>query len=140
MLMILSLHSFSGFQHGSGFWQAVDFFRESVCICAVDCFILISGYFGIKWKFKSFFNLIFQIIYYSVGIYLVAVAIGVADWNVKEFLIRFACLSKSSWGFVVSYVILYFCSPVLNIFAERLSSKHSILTVKKSWEGDLSVR
>lgn len=123
MLMVLSLHSFFGWKHGSGIWQAVDFYRESACICAVDCFILISGYFGIRWKFKSFFNLIFQIFFYSVGIYLVAVAIGIANWDLKSFLLRFACLSVSSWGFVVSYVILYFCSPILNSFAERLSSK-----------------
>lgn len=123
MLMVLSLHSFFGWEHGSGIWQAVDFYRESACICAVDCFILISGYFGIKWKFKSFFNLIFQIFFYSVGIYLVAVAFGIVNWDAKTFLLRFACLSKSSWGFVVSYVILYFCAPILNSFAEKCSSK-----------------
>lgn len=123
MLMVLNLHSFSGWQYGSGFWQAADFLRESTSICAVDCFVLISGYFGIKWKFKSFFNLLFQIFFYSLGIYLVVIACGIVDWNLKSFLMRFACLSMSSWGFVVSYVILYFCSPVLNAFAEKYSSK-----------------
>lgn len=123
MLMVLNLHSFSGWLHGSGVCQAFDFFRESTSICAVDCFVLISGYFGIKWKFKSFFNLVFQIFFYSVGIYLVVVAIGFVNWNIKQFFLRFACLSVSSWGFVVSYVILYFCSPVLNAFAERQSAK-----------------
>lgn len=118
--MVLSLHSFSGWQHGNGIWQAVDFYRESACICAVDCFILISGYFGIKWKFKSFFNLIFQIFFYSVGIYLVVVTCGIVDWDIKSFLLRFSCLSQNSWGFVVSYVILYFCSPILNSFTEKL--------------------
>lgn len=123
MLMVLNLHSFFGWQHGTGIWQAVDFFRESTSICAVDCFVLISGYFGIKWKFKSFFNLFFQLFFYSIGVYLVAVACGVVGWDLKSFLMRFACLSTDSWGFVVSYVILYFCSPVLNVFAEKHSAK-----------------
>lgn len=123
MLMVLNLHSFSGWQHGSGVSQAFDFFRESTSICAVDCFILISGYFGIKWKLKSFFNLVFQIFFYSIGIYLVAVVFGFVNWSLNDFLLRFLCLSKSSWGFVVSYVILYFCSPLLNVFAERHSAK-----------------
>ena len=123
MLMVLNLHSFWGWQHGTGIWQAVDFFRESTSICAVDCFVLISGYFGIKWKFNSLFNLFFQLFFYSIGVYLVAVACGVVGWDLKSFLMRFACLSTDSWGFVVSYVILYFCSPVLNIFAERHSAK-----------------
>ena len=129
MILVLNLHSFSGWQQGSGVWQALDFYRESASICAVDCFILISGYFGIKWKLKSFFNLIFQIFFYSVGIYLVAVAFGIVDWNVKSFLLRFACLSKSSWGFVASYVILYFCSPILNAFAEKQSSKELLIHI-----------
>lgn len=129
MLMVLNLHSFAGWQHGSGVWQCVDFFRESTSICAVDCFILISGYFGIKWKFKSFFNLIFQIFFYSVGIYIIVTALGIVDWDVKSFLLRFACLSKASWGFVVSYVILYFCSPILNAFAEKHSAKELLIYI-----------
>ena len=123
MLMVLNLHSFDGFNQGHGFWQAFDFFRESTSICAVDCFLMISGYFGIKWKLKSFFNLIFQIFYYSIGIYLVVVALGIVDWNLREFLIRFACLFAKSWGFVVGYVILYFLAPIFNVFTDKTSTR-----------------
>ena len=125
MLMVLNLHSFSGWQHGGGFWQAFDFFRESTSICAVDCFVLISGYFGIHWKFKSFFNLVFQILFYSVAVYLVAVTLGIVDWSIGGFLERFECLfaAEKSWGFAVSYVLLYFCAPMLNALAERTTSK-----------------
>ncbi len=119
MLMVLNLHSFYGDSHGGGIFQAIDFFRESTSICAVDCFVLISGYFGIKWKIKSFYNLVFQVIFYSIGVYLVAVLLGFISWDVKEFALRFACLFASSWGFVVSYIILYFSSPLLNLFAEK---------------------
>ena len=129
MLMILNLHSFWGYQHGSGVWQALDFFRESTSICAVDCFVLISGYFGIKWKFKSFFNLIFQIFFYSIGIYLVAVGIGVVNWSFMEFALRFACLFTSSWGFVINYIILYFCAPVLNVFSENKTSRELLIYI-----------
>ena len=123
MLMVLNLHSFSGYTHGSGVWQALDFFRESTSICAVDCFILISGYFGIKWKFKSIFNLVFQIFFYSVGIYLVVVWLGIVDWNLKDFIMRFACLFENSWGFAITYVLLWFCSPALNALAEMTRAR-----------------
>ncbi len=131
MIMVLNLHSFWGYEHGSGVWQALDFFRESLCICAVDCFILISGYFGIKWKFKSFFNLVFQILFYSVGIYLVVVALGIVDWNVKDFIERFACLFaiSKSWGFVVGYVLLYLCAPFLNALAENTTKRELLLFI-----------
>ena len=129
MLMVLNLHSFWGFNYGSGIWQALDFFRESTSICAVDCFILISGYFGIKWKFRSFFNLIFQIFFYSVGLYLVVVGLGIVDWSLKEFIIRFGCLFTRSWGFAITFVLLYFCSPVLNAFSEKSSSREMLLYI-----------
>lgn len=125
MLMVLNLHSFAGWNHGGGIWQAIDFFRESTSICAVDCFVLISGYFGIHWKFKSFFNLVFQIFFYSICIYLIAVGLGVVEWSIGGFIERFECLfsPEKSWGFAVSYVLLYFCAPLLNALAEKSTSK-----------------
>ena len=52
MFMILNLHSFWGYTHGTGILQAVDFFRDCLCICAVNVFLIISGYFSIRSKFK----------------------------------------------------------------------------------------
>lgn len=129
MLMVLNLHSFSGYSHGNGIWQALDFFRESTSICAVDCFLLISGYFGIKWKFKSLFNLVFQLFYYSVGIYLAVVGMGIVNWNIKDFMMRFACLFTDSWKFAITYVLLWFCAPPLNALAEKLSSRDLFLYI-----------
>lgn len=123
MLMVLNLHSFWGYSHGEGISQALDFYRESTSICAVDCFILISGYFGIKWKFKSFFNLVFQLFFYSIGIYLVVTRLGIVDWDLKEFIKRFACLIRNSWGFAITYVLLWFCAPPLNALAEKLNGR-----------------
>ena len=84
--MILNLHSFWGYNHGSGIVQALDFFRETTSICAVNVFLLISGYFGIKWKWKSFYNLIFQIFFYSFGIYLVACGVGIIEFSISGLL------------------------------------------------------
>lgn len=129
MLMVLNLHSFSGYTHGNGIWKALDFFRESTSICAVDCFLLISGYFGIKWKFKSIYNLVFQLFFYSVGIYLAVVSWGIVEWNVKDFIMRFACLFTNSWKFAITYVLLWFCAPPLNALAEKLSSRDLFLYI-----------
>ena len=123
MLMVLNLHSFSGYQNGEGFCQAIDFFRESTSICAVDCFLLISGYFGIKWKIKSFFNLFFQLFFYSVGIYIVCVMLGIVSYSMHDLLERFTCLYNKSWGFAIGYVILFFLAPLLNAFVDKVSEK-----------------
>jgi surface polysaccharide O-acyltransferase-like enzyme len=43
---------------------------ELMCISAVNCYALISGYimYNIKVKYKRIVNLWFQVIFYSVGI------------------------------------------------------------------------
>lgn len=122
--MVLNLHSFSGYSHdhGSHILQALDFLRESTSICAVDTFILISGYFGIKWKIKSFFNLSFQVFFYSFAVYFFCVAFGILVFEKRQFMQCFLGLCNS-WGFIKNYVTLYFLSPLLNTFSESSDRK-----------------
>ena len=128
MLMVLNLHSFWGYDHGSGIMQALDFLRESTSICAVNVFLLISGYFGIKWKWKSFFNLIFQIFFYSFGVYIVACGVGAIEFSLGGLLSNAKAL-YASWGFITGYVLLYFCSPLLNSFVDKVHSRHLLITI-----------
>lgn len=128
MLMVLNLHSFYGFEHGEGVLQALDIFRNSTSICAVNAFILISGYFGIKWKSKSFFNLVFQILFYSFSVYLFAVAVGILPFEKGMFLSCFKGLF-ASWGFIKNYLLLYFFSPMLNALADRLNGKKLLVFI-----------
>lgn len=128
MLMVLNLHSFWGYNHGEGVFQVVDFLRESTSICAVNTFLLISGYFGINWKYKSFFNLIFQIFFYSFGVYLVAAYLGFIDFSLRGLFSNAKGL-YDSWGFVTGYVLLYICSPFLNSLCEKLSIKQLLVII-----------
>ena len=125
MIMVLNLHSFSGYNNGEGFLQALDFFRESTSICAVDTFILISGYFGIKWRKKGIFNLLFQVLFYSFTVYGVCVLTGILQFDRSEF---FHCFKAfyDSWGFITSYIFLYFVSPWLNAFAKKHEKKYCL--------------
>ena len=128
MLMVLNLHSFWGYDYGTGIGKVLDFFRESSSICAVNVFLLISGYFGVRWKWKSFYNLVFQLFFYSFGVYVVACAIGVIDFSIKGFLSNGACI-YSHWTFIKHYVLLYFFSPLLNAFVEKVSNKQLLLFI-----------
>ena len=140
MLMILNLHSFWGYNHGSGIVQALDFFRETTSICAVNVFLLISGYFGIKWKWKSFYNLIFQIFFYSFGIYLVACGVGIIEFSISGLLQNVKGL-YASWGFITGQMLLYFCTPILDTFVGKriksiyLSQLSSFYSRKISYAG-----
>ena len=47
-------------------WQDfVNLELKSLSIVCVNCFVLISGYFGIKLKLRSFLSLLFQMVYWS---------------------------------------------------------------------------
>lgn len=128
MLMVVNLHSFWGDNYGSGIIQAIDFFRESTSICAVNSFIIISGYFGIKWKTKSFFYLIFQIMFYSYGVYLACAVLGVIEYSHIGFLKQSFGLFNS-WGFITSYLLLYMVSPLLNAFVEKIELKQLLFYI-----------
>lgn len=136
MFMILNLHSFWGYTHGSGVLQALDIFRECICICAVDVFLIISGYFGIKWRFKSIFNLIFQLFFYAFAVYGVAVLLGVIDYSTSGLLCNVKCL-YDHWGFITYYLLLYLCAPLLNAFVEKVTEKQLlgfiIILVMSEW-------
>ena len=132
MLMVLNLHSFAGYRHGDGIMQALDFLSESTSICAVDTFVLISGYFGIKWRKKGLFNLLFQVLFYSFAVYGVCVATGIIQFDKGEFIHCFKAF-YDSWGFITWYIILYFVSPWLNAFAEKSNSKQLMKYILLFW-------
>ena len=122
MLMVLVLHSFWGYTHGSGILQALDFFRECAAICAVNVFLIISGFFVIKWKLRSLFNLVFQLFFYAFAVYCVAVLFGVIEFSPKYFLLNAACL-YNHWRFITCYLLMYLCAPILNAFVEKVTIK-----------------
>ncbi|MBO7607678.1 MAG: hypothetical protein J6T28_08710 [Paludibacteraceae bacterium] len=132
MLMVLNLHSFWGYYSDRGFCQALDFLRESTSICAVNVFILISGYFGIRWRMKGLYNLLFQVAFYSFAVYLFCVSTGICNFDRVEF---FHCFKAfyDSWGFITWYIILYFLSPVLNVFAEKTDSRQLLIFIVVFW-------
>jgi surface polysaccharide O-acyltransferase-like enzyme len=93
---------------------------HSLSIVCANCFILISGYFGIRWKIRSFCSLIYQILFWLALGYLI-----------NEFLLRghhigiFGMMSNyfgCRW-FVPAYLALYIVSPMLNSFIEMKSNK-----------------
>lgn len=88
---------------------------SSVC---VNCFVLISGFFGIRWRAKSFVSLLFQILFWLfVGVVIASFAgIGYHDGFIKTVVSYFG----ERW-FVPAYIGLYMIAPVLNKFMDSCS-------------------
>ena len=105
------------------------FLVESFCIVAVNCFVLISGYFAIKLKWRSMLKFYLQCFFIGLFSYLAYVGIcGGFSWQVlAELLLAF---THNGWWFVVSYVGLMLLSPLLNKAVDGMTCKqllHSVL-------------
>ncbi len=103
------------------------FLTEAISVLAVDLFVILSGWFGIRFKAKRLGELLFQVFFFGLF------AIGVCALFAPERLINtpyygsaasrlFMCGENDYW-FVKAYVGLYLISPVLNSFIEHASKQ-----------------
>lgn len=84
------------------------------CIMAVDCFVLISGYYGISFKINKIFSLWVQAITTSILLLL-----GYMLWNTPNIKLIFgSCfpIISNYWWFLSTYILLVIVSPFLNSF------------------------
>lgn len=94
---------------------------QGLTIPAVDIFVMISGYYGIRHSKRGIFNLLFQTFFYLIMVYAVCIACGLSRFSVTG-LKELFMLTPSNW-FLKSYILLYIIAPVLNAFAQT-AGKH----------------
>lgn len=125
MLMIVSGHIISA--HATPFSlsnpdEIIKLLFYGGVLVAVNCFIMVSGYFGIRFKKERFFGLICQTGFYSVVLYLLSIFVGWHEFKpTKDFMYLFPVLFKQYW-FVTCYVVLYLIAPLLNKWAEAMGN------------------
>lgn len=94
-------------------------YLEQFTIIAVNVYVLISGWFGIKSTKKGLLNILLQVLFYTLVIIGVGLSLGKVEMS-SEMLSQIFVVGKSYW-FVVSYVLLYILAPVLNAFVQNSS-------------------
>ena len=99
------------------------------CTC-VNMFLLISGWFGLKFKWKTVLNIYLLLLFITIPFYLFSCCLGEA-FSTSELLSRFKAFSRSGY-FVEGYLLLVFFSPVFNAFIDKLGKK-IILWVSLFW-------
>ena len=90
------------------------------CTC-VNMFLLISGWFGLKFKWKTVLNIYLLLLFITIPFYLINCCLGEA-FSTRVLLSRFKAISRSGY-FVEGYLLLMFFSPVFNAFIEKLGKK-----------------
>ena len=97
-------------------------FFQSLAIVAVDIFVLISGWFGIKPTLKKLLSLFFQVFFFTITILTVFGFIrGFGNISIGSIL-KSLMITKGYW-FIKSYICLFILSPVLNLFAEKADKR-----------------
>lgn len=94
---------------------------KAFCIVAVNIFVIISGYFGIKCTVKRLLKFLFQIVFFSIIGYVISIVCNVQSFNLKTFMSEGFILGPKTYWFVQSYLILFIVSPILNAACEILS-------------------
>lgn len=98
---------------------------QSLSVVCVNCFLIISGWFGLKLKFASVWKMWVLLVSIYVPFYLLSCIFGSAKFSVVGFAIRLLAFPCESY-FVQNYMMLLFISPVLNSFIEKYKS-HLVL-------------
>lgn len=132
MLMIVTLH-FLG--KGGVLNAPLDSTRhifgwaiESVCIVAVNCYVLISGYFLVNSKFKlsRLSQLLVHVLFYSVSIAFLLVVTGREELNVSNTITTLLPVLTGQYWFITAYVGMYVLSPFINILIKALTRKQHL--------------
>lgn len=93
---------------------------DTLVHCAVLAFVLISGYFGIKFKLDRFIDLLFVVCFYSFILSAISIYFygnGSPKYMVKSFL----PFSSGLYWFIAIYLQLYIIAPFANIFLDRMN-------------------
>ena len=103
-------------------------FLESLCIVAVNCFVLMSGYFGIRFSVRKILPLLHQVWFYSLGITAVFFVAGYPPAHDPVRLVSsvFPILT-GQWWFITVYLSLYCIAPFLTLLINAMSRKQHIL-------------
>ncbi len=101
---------------------------ESLCIVAVNVYMLISGYFLVESGFKAgrLVELLCQTLFYAVLVPVILVALDVisADvFSVNHILETVLPVQMEQYWFITAYVIMYLLSPVLSTAAKGMKQE-----------------
>lgn len=132
MLLIVLRHSIGpggvsdALQYGSTMWYVIEIIMVFT-IPAVNCLVLISGYFLCTSRFKlsKLVSLWVEVCFYSVGTYLVLVILPVTGivFSLKELIKCCLVFTMDRYWFVTDYFFLYMTFPFLNYAIHGMDKK-----------------
>src|SRR5699024_6168454 len=117
MFMVVVLHATSyGIEEANIISFSEEYWIETVLhsfsIVAVNCFVLITGYFlcTAEFNYKKILNLWIQVEVYSIGIYLILCLVPVSgvDFSARILIEQVCSLLTNQYWFFTCYALLFF--------------------------------
>ncbi len=100
------------------------FSNMAISIVCVDTFVLLSGWFGIKWHIQKISRLVFQVLFFSTLVFIIMYCLFPQEYmNIKS-ISTILLLNGNDYWFIKSYILLFLLSPFLNKYIEDTSKKH----------------
>ena len=106
-------------------WSVLQLMKLLV-LPSVNCYILITGYFLIDrldFRLKGVWRVWSTTWLYAVGIYLLALFLGLVPFEGRELLRHATPLLSNSYWFVTSYIILLLLAPMLSWAFQHVSKR-----------------
>ena len=129
MIMIVFLHVLVKGRFVSNIYNIelykIAYIFETLFIIAVNCYVLITGYFqeDSKFKIRKVINIWIKVVFYSISIYIIILLFGQKEFNIKDCIKSIFPILTNEYWFVNCYILLYILSPFLNKLIDQLNKK-----------------
>ena len=123
MMMVLVCHT-NGYIGENDLTEGLGALRlltNQFTLVCVNVFVMISGWFRIKASWKGACKLLFQVLYVTLLCSIVFLILGLPVSFRKDILPNL--MFGTGYWFVVSYMILYALSPILNAYTDHAGQK-----------------
>lgn len=97
---------------------------EAFAIVAVNVFVLISGWFGIRFRWSALGKLLFQCAFFFFGIFIVLRVTGASQTSLLKGIYMCLMFAENAW-FVKAYLGMFILAPVMNAFMEHATRKQA---------------
>lgn len=126
IILILTMHvtALAHISEHNSFNGYVLSFINSIGNLGVTCFILISGYFGIKRNWYKFLKLVIVTTFYSVLVYLIPILSNEYPFSIFDFIKSILVIPLYKNWFITCYLITIILSPYLEILINSLSKNN----------------
>lgn len=102
-----------------GLWRVI---VESFAIIGVNCFTLISGYFGIRLRLRGAVRFLGTAMLYSCGVYLVYCCVYPWQFSWTGMADSLRVITRTDLWYVPAYFALMVLAPAVNGLMERIPS------------------